>query len=192
LRLTGPRPAPVGQHTRHPDTEHAPLLAPATFSHAPDLDITEIDPAQAVTELAASAAPARTILDLLHDAYPDLPRDRVRWTVHDDGASGVIDSLEGDEDDLRGIVATYAAALAVQPAERSHTSGHVIVSASGTYLGARVAVEATCARPVDEHLLVFQQAALDPSLDDPATVVFPVPAPAVREPLALPAAREAL
>lgn len=226
LARTGSGSADRPEHHRHRPVPHAtpdpPRTAPATITHpvVPDT-VSDIDPARQPAELPTrTTAAARAAVNALHTEHPGIPASSVRWTYLDDGAHGVVtqDPAVSDED-RRGVVAVYAAALAARIDTRARDDGFVICSVAGqhpAFPGLRIAVEATCCPEVEERLAVFEAAVADlhpdepdeldepahtPQPDTPAPAPIPAPPPALVPAsrclpaapalLALPAPREA-
>jgi hypothetical protein len=196
-----------------PDPAHQP--PPLMFSAAPATlpdpvvpeSVADIDPAQQPPELPArTTAAARASVAAVHADHPTLPAGLVRWTYHDDGATGVVSqNLDVSDERRRAIVFAYAAALASQPDTRERDDGYEICSTAGqhpNFPGLKLAVEATCCPAVEERLAVYEAAVegLRPDEDavpagDAPTAPAPAPArlslPPARPRLALPAPRRA-
>ena len=126
----------------------------------PQLLSTDSEPAAASPvqqELTESVLPARLAVDTLHRTYPDLPRES-HWAFPD--ASSALLRLDAigatlTDDELRGLVAAYAAVLAVQPQETPREPadlGYIRVSAAGRFRGVRIAVEAVVSPDPDDTL----------------------------------------
>jgi hypothetical protein len=166
-------------HRRAP---HAPRHAPVDDS--PATTIGDIDPRDGPPELPTRTTDAaRQAVDALHTAA-EIPTGLIAWTLHPDGATGVVSQSPAvSDEDRRGVIAACAAAMKAQPEARSRDDGHTICTTTGTYPGheaTRLAVQATCCRDISDALAAFETAVRDLHPDEEQQPV-PIPPPAARQ-----------
>lgn len=135
-------------------------------------------PAAALPYAPPAAEPAvagvQRALDGLHARHIHLPRADLTWQVHPDRVVGEVHPLAAASD-RDAVVAMYAAALGSTVRRRLRdpaTDGVQVVSTSGMWGPVSVTVGAVVCPDVPGPMRVYEQAACDPSLDDPATEVF--------------------
>lgn len=161
-RLAGRCPGDVGdagflaeEYERpHPGESAADRIVDTVVAAIPDGEVDDaarklfgdVNPDTAPAELEPSTLSAEQAVDAIHTDHPYLPRN-LPWKLLDDGAQLCLDAIGAthSDEELRSLVATYAAVLTSQVAEcprEPAEQGYTRVWTAGVYRGTRVVVEA--------------------------------------------------